>query len=64
MEIRRAYRLLYRCGLLFSKAIDEVAAMVETAPGRRLVEFLRADSRRGITGFRKGAAATAAPLDE
>ena len=61
MEIRRAYKLLYRSGLLFRKAIEQVTEMVETAPGRRLVDFLRAESRRGITGLRKGAAAAAPP---
>ncbi len=53
MEIRRAYKLLYRSPLLFRAAIDEVERMVQTAPGRRLVEFLRAPSKRGFTGFKK-----------
>lgn len=63
MEIHRAYKTLYRSGLLFRKAIERVAETVETAPGRRLVDFLRAESRRGITGFKKAVAATAAPTD-
>ena len=52
-EIRQAYKTLYRSGLLFRAAIERVAEMVQTAPGRRLVEFLRAPSKRGFMGFRK-----------
>lgn len=47
-EIRRAYRILYRSGLPFPKGVEQVAALVQTAPGRRLVEFLRGHSRRGF----------------
>lgn len=59
-EIQAAYKLLYRSGLLFREAVERVAEMVETAPGRRLVEFLRAPSKRGICGYRgrRGAGAT------
>lgn len=53
MEIRRAYKTLYRSKLSFRAAIEEVAETVRTAPGRRLVEFLRGESRRGYMGFRK-----------
>lgn len=47
-ELRAAYRLLYRSGRPFRAAVDELAGVVRTDPGRRLVEFLRADSKRGI----------------
>jgi len=47
-EIRRAYQLLCRSGLPFQQAVEQIAQMVRTAPGQRLVEFLRAPSRRGI----------------
>lgn len=53
LEIRRAYKTLYRSGLLFRAAIERVAETVQTDPGRRLVEFLRASSKRGIAGCRK-----------
>jgi UDP-N-acetylglucosamine acyltransferase len=53
-EIRQAYKTLYRSGLLFREAIERVAGSVRTDPGRRLVEFLRAPSKRGYARFRKG----------
>jgi UDP-N-acetylglucosamine acyltransferase len=56
-ELRRVYHLLYREGLLFSKAVEQAAKVVQTAPGRRLVEFLQAPSRRGICGAREKHAA-------
>jgi UDP-N-acetylglucosamine acyltransferase len=52
LEIRAAYRTLFRSGLLFRAALEQVAAMVTTDSGRRLIEFLRAPSKRGIMGFR------------
>jgi UDP-N-acetylglucosamine acyltransferase len=51
-EIRQAYKKLYRSGVLFREAIEHVAEMVRTEPGRRLVEFLRAPSKRGYERFR------------
>lgn len=53
-EIRDCFRILYRSGLLFRDAVERVAASVRTDPGRRLVEFLRAPSRRGVAGARRG----------
>jgi UDP-N-acetylglucosamine acyltransferase len=47
-ELRTAYRLLYRSGLLFRRAVDELAKELKTEAGRRLVEFLQVPSRRGI----------------
>jgi len=52
LEIRAAYKTLFRSGLLFRAALEQVAATVKTDPGRRLIEFLRAPSKRGIMGFR------------
>jgi UDP-N-acetylglucosamine acyltransferase len=54
MEIRRAYKTLYRSKLMFREAIEQVAEMVRTEPGRRLVEFLRGESRRGYLRFKTG----------
>ncbi len=49
-ELREAYRMLYRSGQSFRKAVDELDKTVRTEPGRRLVQFLQAPSKRGITG--------------
>jgi UDP-N-acetylglucosamine acyltransferase len=51
-EIRIAYRILFRSGLAFPKALAQVAEAVKTDPGRRLVEFLQSPSRRGFVRFR------------
>ncbi|MBU0618294.1 MAG: acyl-ACP--UDP-N-acetylglucosamine O-acyltransferase [Planctomycetes bacterium] len=53
LEIRQAYKTLYRSKLMFREAIERVAEMVRSEPGRRLVEFLRGPSRRGYLGFKK-----------
>ena len=47
-ELRSAYRLLYRTGLLFRAAIVEMERQVSTDAGKRLVQFLKAPSRRGV----------------
>jgi len=49
-ELRRAYRILYRSGKTFRAAVEEVAGLVQTPAGRRLVEFLQSPSRRGFCG--------------
>lgn len=53
-EIRAAHRLLYRSGLPFRAAVERLAGEVATGPGRRLLEFLQAESKRGIAGRRRG----------
>ncbi len=52
-EIQRAYRTLFRTAVPLPAALDEFAPTVCTAPGRRLVEFLRAPSKRGFVRARK-----------
>jgi UDP-N-acetylglucosamine acyltransferase len=52
-EIRECHRVLYRSGLRFPQALERVAALVQTDPGRRLVEFLRAPSKRGYCRLRR-----------
>jgi UDP-N-acetylglucosamine acyltransferase len=47
LELRECHRLLYRSGLHFPQALERIAQMVATAPGRRLVEFLAAPTKRG-----------------
>ncbi len=51
-EIRVAYHNLYRSGAHFRDAIERVASTVATEPGRKLVEFLRERSRRGVMGWK------------
>jgi UDP-N-acetylglucosamine acyltransferase len=45
-EIKNCFRILYRSGLAFPAAIAQVIETVQTEPGRRLAEFLKAPSRR------------------
>lgn len=52
-EIRRAHQLLYRSGILFSKAVDELANVIATPAGMRLLEFLRMPSKRGYIPARR-----------
>jgi len=47
-EMHEAYRLLYRSGQTFRAAVDALAEQVQTPAGKRLVEFLQTDSRRGF----------------
>lgn len=51
-EIRRAFLMLRRAECVFPMALQRVADMVQTAAGRRFVEFLQAPSRRGLHSFR------------
>ena len=47
-EVRAAYRLLNRSGLLFRHAVAALEGQIKTDPGRRLLAFLQAPSRRGV----------------
>lgn len=51
-EVRRCYRTLYRSGLPFPKAVEQVVGLVRTDAGRRLLEFLRSPSKRGFLPYR------------
>lgn len=53
-EIKNCFRIMFRSGLLLPAAIARVIETVETAPGRRLAEFLRAPSRRGYLHASRG----------
>ncbi len=57
-EMRSAYKRLYRSGLPFSQAVEELEATLMTEPGRKLVTFLRAPSKRGISGARRHVSAS------
>lgn len=47
-DVQLAYRLLYRSGTSFRRAVEAVAEAVKTERGRRISEFLSAPSQRGI----------------
>jgi UDP-N-acetylglucosamine acyltransferase len=49
-DVRDAYRTLYRSGHRFRDALTVLSDQVHTDPGREIVAFLRAPSRRGIAG--------------
>lgn len=53
LELHECHRILYRSGLHFPVAIERVAETVRTDPGRRLVEFLRAPSKRGFLPLKR-----------
>lgn len=55
-ELSSAYRILYRSGRAFGRAVEELDRRLGTAPGRRLVQFLLEPSKRGITGGRQSRA--------
>jgi len=47
-DVQQAFRILYRSGLTFRQAIEKLADAVTTDAGRRILDFLREPSRRGI----------------
>ena len=49
-DVKRAYKVLYRSKMQFSKAIETLADTVTTDAGRRILEFLLEPSRRGVIG--------------
>ncbi len=54
-EIKHAYRTLYRSGLPFLQVVERLAAELVTEPGKRLVEFLQAPSKRSIISSQRDA---------
>ncbi len=56
-EIRTCHRVLFCSELHFPEAVERVAKMVRTDPGRRLVEFLQAPSKRGFMRLKRRAGA-------
>jgi UDP-N-acetylglucosamine acyltransferase len=63
-EIRKCYRTLYRSGLPFSHAVAQVAEMVQTDAGQRLLQFLQSPTIRGYMRPRATDAAPAAVEEE
>ncbi|MBL8878991.1 MAG: acyl-ACP--UDP-N-acetylglucosamine O-acyltransferase [Phycisphaerales bacterium] len=55
IEIRAAYRMLYRENIPPNQAREEVVRMLKTPAGLRLAEFLTAPSKRGLaaSGYRR-----------
>jgi UDP-N-acetylglucosamine acyltransferase len=49
-EVRMAYRTLYRGGTSFIKAIQELEKNVKSPKIQELIDFLKAPSKRGISG--------------
>jgi len=49
-EIRLLYRLLFQRREPFFEVVQRIEQAASTPPGRRFVEFLKADSRRGLAG--------------
>lgn len=47
-ELKEAYKILYRSNRNLSQALSVLVERVRTAEGRELVEFLSAESKRGI----------------
>ena len=50
LEVKRAYRVLYRSKLSFEDALQRLREEMGTTPGKRILEFLSAPSKRGIIG--------------
>lgn len=63
-ELRQCHRLLYRSGLRLPDAIERIAGLVQTEPGRKLLAFLREPSKRGLATLRRPHAVMAADDDE
>jgi UDP-N-acetylglucosamine acyltransferase len=49
-ELRNAYRILFGQRRPFRQAVEHLAGNVGTPAGRTLLDFLQADSKRGIAG--------------
>lgn len=61
-EIREAYRVLFQQRGNHAAAVERLAALVRTAAGERLLEFVRAASRHGLAGRCRGRGAP--PVEE
>jgi UDP-N-acetylglucosamine acyltransferase len=52
-EVREAYKTLFHSGRPFRPAVEEFAARAHTRAGRRILGFLRSESKLGFVGGRK-----------
>jgi len=53
-EIREAYRCLFAPGVSLTAAMKELVKTVTTPSGKKLLDFLRTESKRGIAGRSRG----------
>lgn len=60
-DLRNAYRILFGQHRPFREAVEHLADCVETPPGRKLLEFLKGDSKRGVAGSSRGNRASSKP---
>jgi UDP-N-acetylglucosamine acyltransferase len=63
-ELRALYHAIFRARGGFRHAVEAAAAQAKTDPGRRLIEFLSAPSRRGFVGYARGRASRLRGDDE
>jgi len=49
-DVRSAYRLLWRSGMLFRKALEKLESENKSAVVSEIIEFIKAPSKRGIAG--------------
>jgi UDP-N-acetylglucosamine acyltransferase len=61
IEAKQAYRILFRSGMPFQKAVARLTGEVKTRTGRRILEFINSESRLGFIGGR-GKAIVPQPL--
>jgi UDP-N-acetylglucosamine acyltransferase len=57
-EVREAYKILFHSELPFRAAVDKFAAQIKTRTGRRIVDFVRSESKLGIASGKRGVAFT------
>jgi UDP-N-acetylglucosamine acyltransferase len=53
-EVKQAYRLLYRSGMHFRNAVEQLAGTVQTAAAREILSFVTAESKRGFAQRARG----------
>jgi UDP-N-acetylglucosamine acyltransferase len=53
LEVRQAYRILFRSGQPFRKAVAQFAEQAKTRTGRKILDFINAESKLGIIGGRR-----------
>jgi len=63
LELKNAFRLMYRSGGSQSDNLRRIESESKSAPARKFLEFLRAPSKRGIAGVADGNAAAADQAD-
>jgi len=49
-DIRNAFRILFSTGSPLEHRIEQLASAVQSPPGRRLLQFVKASSKRGLAG--------------